>query len=71
MSQPPAAKVDPVAEAIANAPEDDRPMGDEERRAIAEAKADPHPLWIDGDVVSAELAERARRERARPHGPPA
>ena len=66
MSQKPLAEVDPVADAIANAPRDDRPVSDEERRAIAEAKADPDPLWIDGDVVSAEISEWARRERARP-----
>jgi hypothetical protein len=65
MSQKPAAEVDPVADAIANAPQDDRPVSAEERNAIAEAKADPNPLWIDGDVVSAEIAEWARRERAK------
>jgi hypothetical protein len=28
-------------------------MSEEERRAIAEAKADPNPIWIDGDAFSA------------------
>lgn len=67
MSQPLASDVDPVAEAIANAPKDERPMSDDERRAIAEAKANPN--WVHGDVVSAEIAERARREaRAKREG---
>lgn len=56
-------KVDPVVEAAANAPLDDRPMTDEERRLIDEVRNDPNPVWIDGDEVSRKLAERARRER--------
>lgn len=61
------AEIDVVAEAIANAPKDDRPMSDEERHAIAEARANPQ--WVHGDVVSAEIAERARREaKARREG---
>ncbi|MCW5813343.1 MAG: hypothetical protein KIT84_20105 [Labilithrix sp.] len=41
----------------------DRPMSDEERRAIAEARANPQ--WVHGDIVSAEIAERhdVRRRR--------
>ena len=56
-------KVDPVSEAIANAPLDDRPETDEERKLIEEVRNDPNPVWIDGDEVSKKLAERARRER--------
>ncbi len=63
MSKP---KLDAVADAVANAPLDERPVTEEERRAIGEASQDPQPTWVDGDEVSRRLAERARRE-ARPH----
>ena len=48
---------DPLLDALANAPVDERPETDEERAAIAKAT----PEWVDGDVVTAMIAERLRR----------
>ena len=41
-----------------DAPVDTFPMTDEEREALAKAKADPR--WVDGATVSAMIAERVR-----------
>ena len=60
----PEAEFDYVAEAIATAPLDDAPLTDEDIRIMKERRADPQ--WVDGAVVTAELRERARRERGLP-----
>ena len=47
---------DPVSRAIANAPNDDEPVGEEERRAVEESKAwfKEHPEGISFEEVVAE-----------------
>lgn len=52
---------DPVAAAVANAPEDERPATEEEIAALREARADDRP-FISGAAVTAEILERSRRE---------
>ena len=54
-------KLDPVAAAVANAPEDERPPTEEEIAALREARADTRAL-VAGASVTAEIAERAKRE---------
>lgn len=56
-----APELDPVAAAVESAPEDERPATAEEIAALREAREDPRPL-VSGAAVSAEIAERARRE---------
>jgi len=53
--------LDPVAAAVANAPEDERPVTEEEAEALREALADPRP-FVPHAVVAAMIAERALRE---------
>lgn len=64
MADPNAARVaefDPVAAAVANAPEDERPVSAEELEALREARADRSP-FVSGADVTAMIAERGRRE---------
>ena len=51
---------DPVARSLANAPLDDFPETEEERAAVAAARA--NPVFVPGAEVTAMLAERRRRE---------
>ncbi len=59
---------DPVAHAIATAPNDERPMTDEERAAIAEVDAGA-AVFIEAAEVRARVAARARDD-ARPRRAP-
>ena len=59
MTQKPPKGRDPVLDAIENAPLDDEPLTDEERRQIAEAKKGP---FITTDVLRQRLAA-ARSKR--------
>jgi hypothetical protein len=52
---------DPVLAAIESAPLDERPVTEEERLAVKAAKDDPRPP-VPGHVMTARIAERARRE---------
>jgi hypothetical protein len=64
MSPPNAARteaLDPVALAVANAPEDERPASPEELQALREARADGQP-FVSGIALTAAIAERARRD---------
>ena len=56
-----AGAIDPVAVALANAPEDERPVTEDEVAARRAAKADPRPL-VPGGQVTAVIAGRAREE---------
>lgn len=51
---------DPVWQAVLAAPLDDSPIPEAEARAVEEAMN--RNVWIDGAVVSAEIAARAARE---------
>ena len=64
MSTPNAARsaaLDPVALAVASAPEDERPASEEELQALRDARADHQPP-VPGAAVTAEIAERSRRD---------
>ena len=64
MSPPNAARadaVDPVALAVAGAPEDERPASEEELQALRDAHAD-HRSFVPAAAVTAGIAERARRD---------
>lgn len=61
MPTPNAARtLDPVAEAVANAPEDERPASPEEVEALEEARADGR--LVAGREVTAQIAQRSRSE---------
>lgn len=51
---------DPAWQAFLRAPIDDEPETEEERLAIAEAKRSG--VFIDGAIITAEIAARAARE---------
>jgi len=53
--------MDPVAVAVANAPEDERPATEDEVAALRAAKTDPRPFTPGGQVTAA-IAARARDE---------
>lgn len=64
MSSPNAARVsdiDPVAAAVANAPEDDREVTAPELEALREARADRQP-FVSGATMTASIAERSQRD---------
>ena len=54
-----APEIDPVALAVANAPEDENPETPEERAAVEAAKLSPE--WVSGEEVTRMLAERLHR----------
>jgi hypothetical protein len=64
MSSPNAARIseiDPVAAAVANAPEDDREVTAAELEALREARADKQP-FVSGATVTVRIAERSQRD---------
>lgn len=62
MSTPNAARtLDPVADAVANAPEDERPATPEEIEALDEARTDGR--LVAGREVTAQIAQRSRSDR--------
>jgi len=64
MSAPNAARtdaLDPVARAVANAPEDERAASEDELEALREARAD-NPPFVTGAALTAAIAERARQD---------
>jgi ribonucleotide monophosphatase NagD (HAD superfamily) len=64
MSSPNAARVselDPVAAAVANAPEDDREVTTAELDALREARADTR-AFVSSATVTARIAERSQRD---------
>ena len=61
-SGPNAARLlDPVAEALAGAPGDERQVTEEEREALRAARADGRPL-VPGAMVTAGIVQRSRDE---------
>lgn len=56
-----ASEVDPVAEALASAPNDDHEVTPDEIEALQEARADKRPL-VAGAAVTESIARRSRNE---------